>query len=45
MITGDYQLTAQKIGRQIGLRNSENILTGLELEKMNNEELKERIKQ
>ncbi len=44
MITGDYPLTAQKIGRQIGLRNPENIITGPELEKMNNDELKERIK-
>jgi Ca2+-transporting ATPase len=44
MITGDYSLTAQNIGRQIGLRNPENIITGSELEKMNEEELKERIK-
>ncbi|MCW3996001.1 MAG: cation-translocating P-type ATPase [Candidatus Bathyarchaeota archaeon] len=44
MITGDYPLTAQKIGRQIGLRNPENIITGTELVKMTNEELKERIK-
>ncbi len=44
MITGDYPLTAQKIGRQIGLRTPENIITGPELEKMTNEELKERIK-
>jgi Ca2+-transporting ATPase len=44
MITGDYPLTAQNIGRQISLRNPENIITGPELEKMNNEELKERIK-
>jgi len=45
MITGDYPLTAQKIGRQIGLQNPENILTGTELEKLTNKELKERIKQ
>ncbi len=44
MITGDYPLTAQNIGRQISLRNPENIITGPELEKMNNEELRERIK-
>jgi Ca2+-transporting ATPase len=44
MITGDYSLTAQKIGRQIGLRNPDNIITGLELEKMSNEQLRERIK-
>jgi Ca2+-transporting ATPase len=44
MITGDYPLTAQKIGRQIGLRNPENIITGPELEKMSRAELKEKIK-
>jgi P-type Ca2+ transporter type 2C len=44
MITGDYPLTAQNIGRQIGLRNPENIITGPELEKMTNEQLRERIK-
>jgi P-type Ca2+ transporter type 2C len=44
MITGDYPLTAQNIGRQISLQNPENIITGPELEKMNNEDLKERIK-
>jgi P-type Ca2+ transporter type 2C len=44
MITGDYPLTAQKIGKQIGLRNPENIITGPELEKMSAEELKEKIK-
>jgi len=44
MITGDYPLTAQKIGQQIGLRNPENIITGPELEKLTNEELKERIR-
>ncbi len=44
MITGDYPLTAQKIGRQIGLRNPENVITGLELEKMGKEELQKRIK-
>ena len=44
MITGDYPLTAQKIGRQIGLQNPENSLTGSELEKLTDEELKERIR-
>jgi Ca2+-transporting ATPase len=44
MITGDYPLTAQKIGRQIGLRNPENIITGSELEQMSAEEFKERVK-
>ncbi len=44
MITGDYPLTAQNIGRQIGLRSPENCITGPELDKMSDEELKERIK-
>ena len=44
MITGDYPLTAQNIGRQIGLRNPDNIITGPELEKMTDEQLRERIK-
>ncbi len=38
MITGDYPLTAQKIGRQIALRNPENIITGSELENMSSSE-------
>ena len=44
MITGDYPLTAQKIGRQIGLRDPENIITGPELDRMSVEEFKERVK-
>ncbi len=44
MITGDYPLTAQNIGRQIGLESPENCITGLELEQMTDEELKQRIK-
>ncbi|MCW4030407.1 MAG: cation-translocating P-type ATPase [Candidatus Bathyarchaeota archaeon] len=44
MITGDYPLTAQKIGRQIGLRNPENVITGTELEQLSIEQLKERIR-
>ena len=43
MITGDYALTAQNIGRQIGLRNVENLITGPQLEKMTDEELRTRI--
>ena len=44
MITGDYPLTAQNIGRQIGLRNPENCITGLELDQMSDEALKGRIR-
>jgi Ca2+-transporting ATPase len=44
MITGDYPVTAQNIGRQIGLKSVEKYITGSELEGMNDEELRERIK-
>jgi Ca2+-transporting ATPase len=44
MITGDYPLTAQSIGRQIGLKFVENCITGSELEAMSDEQLKERIR-
>lgn len=39
MITGDHALTAAAIGRQIGLQNSENVLTGNDLDKINDSEL------
>jgi len=44
MITGDYPGTAQHIARQIGLKNPEKLITGPELSKMNQEELREKIK-
>jgi len=44
MITGDYAVTAQNIGRQIGLKSVENCITGPQLEKMSDEELKTRIR-
>ncbi len=44
MITGDYPLTAQNIGRQIGLKSPENYIAGLELDQMSDEELRQRIK-
>ena len=43
MITGDYPLTAQNIGRQIGLVNTDQYITGTELETMSEEELIRRI--
>ncbi len=44
MITGDYPGTAQSIARQIGLRPADQFITGSDLEKMNDEELQERIR-
>lgn len=43
MITGDYPLTAQNIGRQIGLQNADRCITGSELEMMTDDELRDRI--
>jgi Ca2+-transporting ATPase len=43
MITGDYPATAQSIGRQIGLRSVEEIVTGPELDQMNDEQLRQRL--
>ncbi len=44
MITGDYPGTARNIARQIGLKPDDQIITGTELDKMNDKELKARIK-
>jgi len=44
MITGDYPGTARNIAGQIGLKPDDQIITGTELDEMNDEELKERIK-
>lgn len=44
MITGDNGITASAIGRQIGMPGSDKIITGDEIDKMNQEELKEKIK-
>jgi P-type Ca2+ transporter type 2C len=44
MITGDYPGTAMNIARQIGLRNAGLVITGSELEKMDDGALQERIK-
>ena len=45
MITGDYPVTAKSIGRQIGLRPVDNIITGPELEGIDDEELQKLIKE
>ncbi|MFA4836200.1 MAG: cation-translocating P-type ATPase [Dehalococcoidia bacterium] len=43
MITGDYSGTAQNIARQIGLEPNDAVITGAELDKMNDSELQQRI--
>ncbi len=44
MITGDYHITAQNIAKEIGLKDPDNFMTGVELEKFNDKELQTRIK-
>ncbi len=44
MITGDYPVTAKNIGRQIGLQNWDECITGQELNAMSDEELSKRIR-
>ncbi|MDO8741684.1 MAG: HAD-IC family P-type ATPase, partial [Candidatus Roizmanbacteria bacterium] len=44
MITGDYPGTAQYIAGQIGLKNQEKFVTGMELKKMDEKTLREKIK-
>lgn len=39
MITGDHRSTAQAIGRQIGLQNTDSTLTGADLDRMDDEAL------
>ena len=43
MITGDYPGTAQNIARQIGLKSPDSVITGPELDQMEDNELQERI--
>lgn len=43
MITGDNGITASSIAKQIGMPNSDKIITGDELEKITDEELRERV--
>lgn len=39
MITGDHALTARAIARQLGLVNTEQVLTGQQMDQLNNDEL------
>lgn len=42
MITGDHQLTARAVGKELGLLTKEsNVLTGAQIDKMSDEELQE----
>lgn len=41
MITGDHALTAAAIGRQIGLENADKVLTGQDLDKIDDADLKD----
>ncbi|GGC64219.1 cation-translocating P-type ATPase [Marinobacter halophilus] len=43
MITGDHALTAGAIARKLGLRKSERVLTGKELDELSDEQLKELV--
>jgi Ca2+-transporting ATPase len=45
MITGDNGITASSIARQIGMENSDRIITGDELAVLSDEELRERVKE
>jgi Ca2+-transporting ATPase len=44
MITGDYPGTAKNIAKQVGLKPDDQIITGAELDDMDDEELAKRIK-
>ena len=44
MITGDHKITAIAIANEIGLTESKEAITGVDLEEMNDDELRERVK-
>lgn len=43
MITGDHLLTATAIGKTIGLKNCENVLSGADIEKLSDEDLQSAV--
>lgn len=43
MITGDFPATAKSIGQQIGMRGDGKLMTGGELDELNDDELRKRI--
>ena len=44
MITGDHKVTALAIAQEIGLTESNEAITGIELEEMNDDQLREKVK-
>lgn len=44
MITGDHPLTARHIARQVGIAEGEEFLTGAELDRLSDDELRERVR-
>ncbi|MEJ2295363.1 MAG: cation-translocating P-type ATPase, partial [Candidatus Lokiarchaeota archaeon] len=44
MITGDHKITAMAIAHKIGLTESNEAITGIELEEMSDDELREKVK-
>jgi Ca2+-transporting ATPase len=44
MITGDYPGTARSVARKLGLANADDVVTGSDLERLSEEELRERIR-
>ncbi len=44
MITGDNGVTASAVARKIGMKNCENVITGDMLDRMSDEELREKVK-
>lgn len=43
MITGDHPLTALHIAKELGIADNDEVITGVELQKMDPEQLKERL--
>ena len=44
MITGDHSLTAVSIGLQMGIGDGQTVMTGADLERLSNEELRETVR-
>lgn len=45
MITGDHPLTALHIAKELGIATNEDVITGVDLSKMDDETLKKRVKE